>query len=53
MDYSDGDVYYNPVFGDLWLVDGKSFVKINNGYTIDLDEPERFIKVGHIEMEVE
>lgn len=47
-DYIDGDVYLNPVFGDLWVVDGKSFVKINDGYTIDLDDPEGFVKVGHI-----
>lgn len=47
-DYVDGDVYLNPVFGDLWVVDGKSFVKINDGYTIDLDDPEGFVKVGHI-----
>lgn len=44
----DGDIYLNPVCGDLWVVDGKSFIKINDGYTIDLDEPEGFIKVGHI-----
>lgn len=46
--YVDGDVYLNPVFGDLWVVDGKSFVKINDGYTIDLDDPEGFIKVWNI-----
>lgn len=47
-DCVDGDIYLNPFFGDLWVVDGKSFVKINDGYTIDLDEPEGFVKVGHI-----
>lgn len=36
-------------FGDLWVVDGASFIKINNGYAIELDEPEGFIKVGHID----
>lgn len=46
--WQDGDVYLNPFFGDLWVVDGKSFIKINDGYTIDLDEPEGFVKVGHI-----
>lgn len=44
----NGDIYLNPCFGDLWVVDGKSFIKINDGCTIDLDEPEGFIKVGHI-----
>ena len=44
----DGDIYLNPFFGDLWVVDGKSFIKINNGYAIDINEPEGFIKVGHI-----
>ena len=39
----------NPCFGDLWVVDGASFIKINNGYAIELDEPEGFIKVGHID----
>lgn len=41
-------MYLNPLFGDLWIVDGKTFVKINDGYIIDLDEPDGFIKVGHI-----
>ena len=45
--YQDGDIYLNPCFGDLWVVDGASFIKINNGYAIELDEPEGFIKVGH------
>lgn len=26
----------------------QAFVKINDGYTIDLDEPEGFVKVGHV-----
>lgn len=46
--YQDGDIYLNLLFGDLWVVDGSSFIKINNGYEIDLDEPECFVKVGHI-----
>lgn len=33
----------------VWVVDGASFIKINNGYAIELDEPEGFIKVGHID----
>ena len=25
--YQDGDIYLNPCFGDLWVVDGASFIK--------------------------
>ncbi len=49
QDAADGDIYLNPFFGDLWVVDGTSFIKINDGYTIGLDDPEGFIKVGHID----
>ena len=47
QDAVDGDIYFNPVFGDLWIVERGKFVKINDGYDIPLDEPEHFIKVGH------
>ena len=46
--WQDGDIYLNPYFGDLWVVDGASFIKINDGYEIEVDEPEGFVKVGHI-----
>ena len=49
QDAVDGDIYFNPVFGDLWIVENGKFVKINDGYDIPLDEPEHFIKVGHAE----
>ena len=48
-DAKDGDIYLNPFFGDLWIVDGHSFIKINDGYTEDLDCPDGFIKVGHVD----
>ncbi len=48
-DGRDGDIYLNPCFGDLWVVQGESLIKINDGLTIDLDEPEGFIKVGHVD----
>lgn len=48
-DAIDGDIYLNPTFGDLWIVEGDSFIKINDGYTIELDEPSGFIKVGHVD----
>ena len=49
QDAVDGDIYFNPVFGDLWIVENGKFVKINDGDNISLDEPEHFIKVGHAE----
>ena len=49
QDAVDGDIYFNPVFGDLWIVENGKFIKINDGYNISLDEPEHFIKVGHAE----
>lgn len=49
LDAVDGDIYFNPVFGDLWIVDKGRFIKINDGYEIELDEPANFIKVGHVD----
>ena len=49
QDAVDGDIYFNPVFGDLWIVERGKFIKINDGYDIPLDEPEHFIKIGHAE----
>lgn len=48
-DAVDGDIYLNPCFGDLWIVDGKQFILINDGYSTDIDGPEGFIKVGHVD----
>ena len=48
-DAVDGDIYWNPCFGDLWIVDGHDFIKINDGYTTDLDDPSGFVKVGHVD----
>lgn len=48
-DAVDGDIYLNPMFGDLWIVEDNSFIKINDGHTIELDEPSGFIKVGHVD----
>lgn len=48
----DGDIYWNPVFCDLWIVNSRKFIKINDGYSIDLDEPEGFVKVGHIDIAI-
>lgn len=48
-EYKDGDIYLNPAFGDMWIVDGNEFIKINDGLRVDLDEPVGFIKVGHVD----
>ena len=48
-DAIDGDIYLNPCFGDLWIVDGGTFIKINDGYSVELDDPSGFVKVGHVE----
>lgn len=48
FDAVNGDVYLNPFFGDLWRVEDSHFIKINDGYSIELNEPEGFIKIGHI-----
>lgn len=49
-DAKDGDIFFNPIFGDLWLVINSQLVKINDGYTIELDKPEDFELVGHIDL---
>lgn len=48
-DAIDGDVYLNPCFGDLWIVEGHYFIKINDGYSTDIDDPVGFVKVGHLD----
>lgn len=48
-DAVDGDIYWNPVFGDLWMVSKNRFRKINDSYSCDLDEPVGFVKVGHVD----
>lgn len=45
----DGDIYWNPAFGDLWIVDKDEFIKINDGCRIECDVPEGFVKVGHVD----
>ena len=49
-DFEDGDIYFNPFFGDLWIVDEGDFVKINDGCRVEVDIPEGFIKVGHADV---
>lgn len=46
----DGDIYWNPFFGDLWIVDGSDFVKINDGYRAEIEEVVGFVKVGYADV---
>lgn len=48
--FENGDIYFNPFFGDLWIVDNGDFVKINDGYRVEVDIPDGFIKVGHADV---
>lgn len=48
-DAVEGDIYLNPFFGDLWIVQGDRFVLINDGYSTDTSDPAGFIKVGHVD----
>lgn len=48
-DAKNGDIYLNPFFGDLWLVQDGRFLLINDGYSTNLTDPAGFIKVGHVE----
>ena len=47
----NGDIYWNPGFGDLWIVDDKDYVKINDGYRTEIENTVGFIKVGHVNVE--
>lgn len=47
----DGDIFYNPYFGDYWLVKNGYFVLINDGWSVPLSDPVGFVKIGHIKEE--
>lgn len=44
----NGDVYLEPKSGLLWMYEEGCLLKINLGSSIDIEDTERFIKVGHI-----
>lgn len=51
-EFVNGDIYYNPFFGDLWIIQNDTKIKkINNSYTTDIDDVAEFISVGHIDLE--
>ena len=49
---ANGDIYWNPMFGDLWVTDGTDFVKINDGYRTEIENTVDFVKCGHLDIEV-
>ena len=49
-DAEEGDIYYNPMFHDFWIVKDNLFHLMSDNFTIGLDEPVGFIKVGHIDL---
>ena len=51
-EFVNGDIYYNPFFGDLWIIQNDTKIKkINDSYTTDIDDVAEFIYVGHIDLE--
>lgn len=50
--FINGDIYYNPFFGDLWIIQNDTKIKkINDSYTTDIDDVAEFVYVGHIDLE--
>lgn len=46
----DGDIYFNSVFGDLWIVIDDKLILINKDYEISIDEPVGFERVGKVNL---
>ena len=52
-EFVNGDIYYNPFFGYLWIIQNNTEIrKINDTYTTDVNDVVGFIYVGHIDLEV-
>ena len=50
-EFVNGDIYYNPFFGDLWIIQNDTKIKkINDSYTTDIDNVAEFVYVGHIDL---
>ena len=47
---NDGDVYFDPFFEELWVVEGDYFLKINDVDTATIERTPGFVKVGHIDL---
>lgn len=51
-EFVNGDIYYNPFFGDLWIIQNDTKIKkINDSYITDIDDVAEFVYVGHIDLE--
>lgn len=51
-EFVNGDIYYNPFFGDLWIIQNDTKIKkINDSYITDIDDVAEFVYVGHINLE--
>lgn len=51
-EFVNGDIYYNPFFGDLWIIQNDTKIKkINDSYITDIDDVTEFVYVGHIDLE--
>lgn len=50
-EFVNGDIYYNPFFGDLWIIQNDTKIKkINDSYITDIDDVAEFVYVGHIDL---
>lgn len=47
---NDGDVYFDPFFEELWVVEGDYFLKINDVDSATIERTPGFVKVGHINL---
>lgn len=43
--YQDGDIYLNPCFGDLWVVDGASSLKSITGMQLSWTSQKDSLKL--------
>lgn len=51
-EFVNGDIYYNPFFGDLWIIQNDTKIKkINDSYITDIDDVAEFVYVGYIDLE--
>lgn len=45
----DGDVFINIFFGDLWVSENNTMVRINDGQIALEGDKSGFVKIGHID----
>ena len=50
LNLTDGDIYINKHYGDLWVLYDSKFTRINDGYTLDsINHLHVFHKIGHLD----